>query len=158
MILDEQSIASRLFINPFFPRTEWKDLMGRRFTFGLGPAGYDVRVEFDSKGERQLARLEPGGFLLASTIEQFEIPADIVGVVHDKSSWARRGLAVQNTVLEPGWCGYLTLELSNHSHIPITLYRETPIAQIIFHQLVRPVFRAYGGKYQFQERGPQEAR
>lgn len=158
MILDEQDINARVTITPFHPRTEWFDITGRRFTFGLGPAGYDVRVEFDSKGERQWAYLEPGGFLLASTIEWFSMPNDVLGVVHDKSSWARRGIAVQNTVLEPGWCGYLTLEISNHGNSAITLYRETPIAQIIFHQLTRPVYRAYGGKYQNQERGPQEAR
>lgn len=122
-------------------------------TYGCGPAGYDVRVEFDETGSRDHVLLKQGQFILASTIEYFEMPTDVVGIVHDKSSWARRGLAVQNTVIEPGWHGFLTLELTNHGEQPLTIRREMAIAQIIFH-LVDEEVEAYDGKYQFQERGP----
>ena len=121
------------------------------FTFGLGPAGYDVRV---ANGRTVL----PGQFALTSTLESFIMPDDLLAQVCDKSSWARRGLAVQNTIIEPGWRGYLTLELTNHGHHPIYLRAGTPIAQIIFMQLDQPTDMPYSGKYQDQEPGPQGPR
>jgi len=78
----------------------------------------------------------------------------VVGIVHDKSSLARRGLAAQNTVLEPGWRGFLTLELTNHGTKPIRLEAGQPIAQILFHT-VTGVVEPYSGKYQDQGQGPQ---
>jgi dCTP deaminase len=119
-------------------------------TYGLGPAGYDVRVD-------QNLLLKPGAFALASTVERFKIPNNILATVHDKSTWARRGLAVQTTVIEPGWEGYLTLELSNHSNNSIKLESGSPIAQIIFHMLLEPTEMPYNGKYQGQLAGPQPA-
>lgn len=85
------------------------------------------------------------------------MPKNVVGIVHDKSTWARRGLAVQNTVIEPGWRGFLTLELTNHGSVPIKIERAMPIAQIVFHFTDEETV-GYEGKYQDQERGPQEAR
>lgn len=126
-------------------------------TYGLGPAGYDVRVEFDAEGEIPFIHMEPGEFRLASTVELFHMPLHIIGIVHDKSTWARRGLAVQNTVIEPGWGGHLTLELTNHGTEELKIYRGQAIAQILFHMLTSPT-DGYEGKYQNQERGPVEAR
>lgn len=135
-------------IDPFRRTYEDHGLSG-----GLGPAGYDVSVEFDGHGEVRTVMLKPGEFLLASTVEHFKMPDNILGVVHDKSTLARRGLAVQNTVIEPGWSGYLTLELTNHSNETMWLSRGQPIAQVIFHY-VRNGF-PYSGKYPDQKRGPQ---
>jgi dCTP deaminase len=87
-----------------------------------------------------------------------KLPDDLAGTVRDKSSWARVGLAVQNTFLDPGWSGYLTIELSNHSDVEIRIERNEPIAQIVFELLDQPTELAYSGKYQNQERGPQPAR
>jgi len=153
MILSGNTIRERGIINPFHDRT-----VSAGMTFGVGPAGYDVRVEFDKTGELDIAQIASGGFMLASTIERFTMPNDVIGFVHDKSSWARKGLAVQNTVIEPGWFGYLTLEITNHSHRPLAIERGSPIAQVVFHFIDRPVTDAYNGKYQDQERGPQRAR
>jgi dCTP deaminase len=153
MILSAQSIRKKGLLTPIEDRTEHR---GR--TYGLSACGYDVRVEFDGTGERNWIVLNPGAFTLASTIERFTMPNDIVGIVHDKSSWARQGLAVQNTVIEPGWSGWLTLELTNHSKTPIKIYRGVGIAQVIFHLLDEPTEQEYDGKYQAQERGPQAAR
>ena len=86
------------------------------------------------------------------------MPNDVMGVVHDKSSWARRGLTVQNTVIEPGWRGYLTLELVYHGEGELILCYEDPIAQIVFHRLDEITDQPYTGKYQNQAYGPQEAR
>ena len=155
-ILSGQLIRKLGIINTHYPRTE-VDLGGRKATFGESAAGYDIRVEWDGDGEIKEVVLAPGAFILASSVEEFAMPDDVVGMVHDKSSWARRGLTVQNTVIEPGWNGYLTLELTNHSHLPILLKRKWPIAQIVFHTITGPVI-PYAGKYQHQKRGPQEAK
>jgi dCTP deaminase len=136
-------------LEPFCVRTRHEGV-----TFGLSAAGYDVRVEFDESGSIEEVLLEPGDFILASTIERFHMPTDVVGIVHDKSTWARRGIAVQNTVIEPGWSGFLTLELTNHGIEPVRLIRGMGIAQILFHRLDSPTTIPYEGKYQAQERGP----
>lgn len=62
---------------------------------GVGPAGYDVRID-------QAVTLRPGDFALAATMEHFNMHTDLLAIVHDKSTWVRRGLACQNTVIEPG--------------------------------------------------------
>lgn len=146
MILSAQSIQARFgLITPFHFRS-----VEQGMTFGLGPAGYDVRV-----AERMI--LQPGWFALASTIECFNMPTDLLATVKDKSSWARRGLCVQNTVIEPGWRGHLTLELTNHGVDILELLPGMPIAQIIFQLLDQPTDAPYAGKYQDQKAGPQAA-
>ena len=121
-------------------------------TFGLSPAGYDVRIAQD-------ITLAPGEFVLASTIEAFCMPDNVIGFVHDKSTWARLGIALQNTVIEPGWRGQsLTLEISNHGAEPAHFLKGHPIAQIIFHRLEQPTEQPYRGRYQDQKPGPQGAR
>lgn len=145
MILSANSIKKRNLIYPCVPRTR---IFG--MTYGLSAAGYDVRVAQD-------IILSPDSFELASTMEQFQMDKDVVGIVHDKSTWARRGMAVQNTVIEPGWRGYLTLELTNHSTDIILIREGMPIAQILFHLTDEPT-EGYEGKYQDQEAGAQPAR
>ena len=98
-----------------------------------------------------------GDFTLASTLEHFAMPNDVLGHGADKSTWARRGLAAQNTIIEPGWRGFLTLELTNHGAEVISIKAGTPIAQIIFHRLEASAERPYAGKYQDQENCPVEA-
>ncbi|KWT70741.1 Deoxycytidine triphosphate deaminase (dUMP-forming) [Hyphomicrobium sulfonivorans] len=141
MILSAQSIRVRGIFSPFNDRT-----VAYGMTFGLGPAGYDVRIA-------ETLTLASGQAALASTIEHFDMPDDLLGHVADKSTWARRFLAVQNTIIEPGWKGFLTLELSNHGGEAIEIIAGMPIAQIILHQLDQPTERPYAGKYQDQRRG-----
>jgi len=134
---------------------------------GLSEAGYDVRIKqevhFDVGGsERQVRRVYldgmgcPGNFALASTVEEFQMPPYLVGIVHDKSTWARRGLSVRNTVIEPGWHGFLTLELVYDGNTRLTIPAGAGIAQIIFHELASPA--NYDGKYQNQPDKPVQAR
>jgi len=128
-------------LEPFVERTVQNGM-----SYGLSYAGYDVRI-------RQNITLYPGDFSLASTIEHFHTPNDLVGIVHDKSTWARRGIAVQNTVIEPGWSGFLTLELTNHGREVVLLREGDPICQIVYHKLDMPV-KGYAGKYQNQPDRP----
>lgn len=146
MILPAQHIRFLQPVSPFCERT-----VAHGMTYGVGPAGYDVRIA-------ETVTVKPGVFALASTVERFAIPDFIMGFVHDKSTWARRGLAVQNTVIEPGWGGYLTLELTNHGNAVIELQAGMPIAQIVFHRLEEPTNLPYEGRYQDQQAGPQPAR
>lgn len=147
-VLSAQTIARLGLVEPMIARSRDPHT---GTTYGLSACGYDIRLD-------QEIVLTPGGFRLASAMELFRMPTNVVGVVHDKSTWARRGLAVQNTVIEPGWTGYLTLELTNHSSDVFILESGTPIAQVVFHFLDMDTAFPYDGKYQNQERGPQGAR
>jgi dCTP deaminase len=131
-------------VKPFVERTVHPE---SGMTYGVGPAGYDVRVAEDFY-------LHPGDFRLASTVEHFEIPPDIMAFVKDKSTLARAGLSVFNTVIEPGWRGHLTLELKNQGPSRIHIMAGMPIAQIVFHLLDVRTDAPYEGKYQDQPPRP----
>lgn len=152
-VLSGYMIRDRNIITPFQYKTIGRD----NLSGGMSLAGYDCHVEFDSQGEKDWIYLNPGQFKLASTQEQFTMPSDVMGVVHDKSTWIRKGLAVHNTVIEPGWIGYLTLELKNEGTDTLQIWKGDPICQVVFHQMIGQT-DAYSGKYQGQGRGPQKAR
>ena len=145
MIASMQTLRKLQPVSPFCERTRDYGV-----SYGVGPAGYDVRLDQD-------VILAPGAFKLGSTLEKFNMPRNLLGIVHDKSTWARMGIALQNTVIEPGWMGFLTLEITNHGRETITLPRGCGIAQIIFHFTDAEVEQGYSGKYQDQGRGPQGA-
>jgi dCTP deaminase len=134
-------------LSPF--REKYKDPNGN--SAGLSVCGYDLAIAEDLV-------LFKGEFRLASTVERFHLPHNVAGIIHDKSTWARQGLAVQNTVAEPGWSGHLTLELSNHGPSLLMFPTGTSICQVVFHFLDEPTEAPYSGKYQNQEAGPQKAR
>ena len=118
-------------------------------SYGLAEAGYDIRI-------KQTLILHPfRKFKIASSVEEFDMPFDLVGVVHDKSTWARRGLSVFNTVLEPGWKGFLTLELVYHGWKPLKIMAGSGIAQVLFSRIEQPA--EYKGKYQHQADRPVDA-
>lgn len=117
-------------------------------SYGLSEAGYDIRVKQD------LCFL-PKRFLLASSIEEFQMPDNLVCLIKDKSTWARQGLSVFNTVVEPGWKGFLTLELVYHGDKPLKVEAGSGIAQALFNRISEPV--RYNGKYQNQEDKPVES-
>lgn len=133
---------------------------GEISSYGLSEAGYDIRIKQkihfykDSSGNWWTTISEPDGtitkkrgkFILASTIEQFTMPNYLVGVVHDKSTWARKGLSVLNTVVESSWIGFLTLELVYHGEEELIIPAGSGIAQVLFSQIAVP--HSYNGKYQ----------
>ena len=128
-------------------------------SYGLGEAGYDIRIKQEVRfvpGNDCRVEIngepEYGRFAIASAIELFDMPVDLVGIVHDKSSWARQGLSVFNTVIEPGWKGFLTLELVFHGSKELILPAGCGIAQVIFSSLAHDA--AYEGKYQNQKDDP----
>jgi dCTP deaminase len=171
MILPGQEIQRRKLVEPLVEKYKFQVNDTTSTSGGLSTASYDVALDQDvilgPSGWRsvihkvghffQLCQYHPS-FSLASTVEKFTMPLDVSGIVHDKSTWARLGIAVQNTYIDPGWKGWLTLEISNNGEQVVHIPKNCPIAQIVFHQLLRPAIQGYTGKYQNQERGPQEAR
>ncbi len=134
-------------------------------SWGLSEAGYDIRIKqavrFYRKDGHISARVDgvihgDSRFVLASAIEEFDMPDCLVGIVHDKSTWARRGLSVFNTVIEPGFKGGLTLELVYHGNTELIIPAGSGIAQVLFHKISRPA--RYEGKYQGQSSDPEPAR
>lgn len=142
-------------------------------SYGLGEAGFDIRIKqnivfLPNEPEGPLIRVAhsnggpvssgtygeffKGRFTLASAIEEFDMPADLVGVVHDKSTWARQGLSVFNTVIEPGFKGGLTLELVFHGNKELVIPAGAGIAQVIFTTLAHDA--RYEGKYNGQSTDP----
>src|ERR671923_677382 len=108
--------------------------------------------------------LHPGEFVLGSTLERISLPDDLVARLEGKSSLGRLGLLIHSTAgfIDPGWDGYLTLELSNVANLPITLYPGMKIGQISFFRLTSAAEKPYGSrergsKYQGQ-RGPTPSR
>jgi len=154
MLLSAQSIRARclagaLVIEPFCERTVQCGL-----TYGLGPASYDVRLDQDLL---LAPRWFPGSFRLASIMEYLQIPLDLRARVCDKSSQARSAIGMYNTVVDPGWRGFLTLEIRNDGYWFRFLKRGTPIAMIEFELLDEPTELPYSGKYQDQPPHPVSA-
>ena len=108
--------------------------------------------------------LHPGEFVLGSTLERVRLGDDVVARLEGKSSLGRLGLLIHSTAgfVDPGFDGYLTLELSNVATLPIAIYPEMKIGQISFYQMTTPAEHPYGSKeagskYQGQ-RGPTPSR
>jgi dCTP deaminase len=145
MILSGQTIRSLNIFKPFSERTVHDGM-----SYGLSHAGYDIRL-----GENTL--IHPKGFALAASLEHFEMPNNVLAQVCDKSTWARRGLSLFNTIIEPGWRGFLTLELVNHSDKTLVILGGSPIAQIVCSFIDQVPENTYTGKYQNQGPAPQPA-
>ena len=150
-----------------------KNMMGTKqksngVSWGLSEAGYDIRIKQDIHFKPnpffQMGMdcnvngiiTRNSNFILASAIEEFDMPDCLVGIVHDKSTWARKGLSVFNTVIEPGFKGGLTLELVYHGNTELIIPAGSGIAQVLFHKISRPA--RYEGKYQGQSSDPEPAR
>lgn len=138
---------------------------------GLAEAGYDIRIRQEIEWNPPIynvfgsmaklpdlivdGQIHRGNFTLASAIEEFVMPTSLVGIVHDKSTWARQGLSVFNTVIEPGFFGGLTLELVFHGSKYLYIPAGAGIAQVIFHAVSERA--SYNGKYNGQSTDPTPA-
>lgn len=123
-------------------------------SYGLSSYGYDIRVapefkvftnvhnvvvdpkKFDDRSfvdiDEKECIIPPNSFALARTMEYFRIPRNVLVVCLGKSTYARCGIIVNVTPLEPTWEGYLTLEISNTTPLPAKIYAEEGIAQLLF--------------------------
>ena len=144
-------------------------------SFGLSSYGYDVRVadefkvftnvyntvvdpkEFDPQSfvdiRADVCTIPPNSFALASTVEYFRIPRDVLTICLGKSTYARCGIIVNVTPFEPEWEGHVTIEISNTTPLPAKIYANEGIAQVLFFQSDEPCEVSYkdkSGKYQAQ--------
>ncbi|MFB6230074.1 MAG: dCTP deaminase [Salinibacter sp.] len=146
-------------------------------SYGLSSFGYDMRVAeqfrvftpniynsvVDPKriDERALVEYDvedhilipPNSYVLGRSIEYFRMPADTLGLVLGKSTYARSGIIVNVTPLEPGWEGHVTIEIGNGTPLPAKVYANEGIAQVVFLHGETPEvsYADKEGKYQHQE-------
>ncbi len=146
----KEMVRTNNMISPF----ENKQVRGNKISYGLSSFGYDARVsnEFkiftnvnseiidpknfklnnfiSKKGEECI--IPPNSFVLSSTVEYFRIPNDVMVICLGKSTYARCGIIVNVTPLEPSWEGNVTLEFSNTTPLPAKIYANEGAAQFIF--------------------------
>ena len=145
-------------------------------SYGLSSYGYDVRCasefkvftnihsatvdpkKFDSTSfidvDKEECIIPPNSFALARTIEYFKIPRDILTICLGKSTYARCGIIVNVTPLEPEWEGHVTLEFSNTTSLPAKIYANEGVAQMLFFQsdeVCETSYKDRDGKYQGQK-------
>lgn len=158
-------------ISPFVERKEKKGVI----SYGLSSYGYDARVgnkfkiftnifssvvdpkSFDNKNfidiETDICIVPPNGFALACTVEYFRIPRDVMVLCIGKSTYARCGIVVNITPLEPEWEGHITIEISNTTPLPAKIYANEGICQCLFIKGDSVCTRSYldnNGKYMKQ--------
>jgi len=162
-------------IEPFEPGQVRANDGGKIVSYGTSSYGYDVRCSphfkvftninsafVDPKGfdERSFVNVEsdvciipPNSFALASTVEYLRIPRNVLTICLGKSTYARCGIIVNVTPLEPEWEGHITLEFSNTTTLPAKIYAHEGVAQLIFLESDEECEISYkdrGGKYQGQ--------
>ncbi|MEO0265167.1 MAG: dCTP deaminase [candidate division WOR-3 bacterium] len=168
--IKEMALKHRI-IEPF----EEKLITQNVISYGLSSYGYDIRVadEFrvftevfqtvvDPKNFSPKSFVEirgdhciipPNSFCLARSIEYFRIPRNVIGICLGKSTYARCGIVVNITPLEPEWEGHLTIEISNTTPLPAKIYAGEGIAQVIFiesDEICSVSYKDRKGKYQGQ--------
>jgi len=117
----------------------------------VDPKQFDPRSFVDFKGD--VCIVPPNSFALGRTIEYFKIPRKTIAICVGKSTYARCGIITNVTPLEPGWEGYITLEVSNTTPLPAKIYSGEGIAQILFFESDEECLVSYAdkkGKYQRQ--------
>ena len=144
-------------------------------SYGISSYGYDIRVarefkiftnvntaivdpkQFDDSSfvgfEGDICIIPPNSFALSRTVEKFKIPRSVLSICVGKSTYARCGLIVNVTPLEPEWEGFLTLEISNTTPLPAKIYAGEGIAQLLFFEADEECETSYAdrkGKYQHQ--------
>ncbi|WP_296245449.1 MULTISPECIES: dCTP deaminase [unclassified Psychrobacter] len=165
-------------IEPYEPgQVRFNDAGERLVSYGTSSYGYDVRCapefkvftnvhsvvvdpkNFDEKSFIDIVGDEciipPNSFALARTMEYFRIPRDVLTICLGKSTYARCGIIVNVTPLEPEWEGHVTLEFSNTTNLPARIYAGEGVAQMLFFQsdsddVCETSYKDRGGKYQGQ--------
>ena len=163
-------------IEPFEPEQIRSDGAERLMSFGTSSYGYDIRCasdfkiftninsavvdpkNFDANSfvdiQSDICIIPPNSFALARTVEYFRIPRNVLTICLGKSTYARCGIIVNVTPLEPEWEGHVTLEFSNTTPLPAKIYANEGVAQVIFFESDETCETSYkdrDGKYQGQE-------
>lgn len=118
----------------------------------VDPKGFDPKSFVDFKGD--VCIIPPNSFVLGRSVEYFRIPREVIVICLGKSTYARCGLVVNVTPLEPEWEGHVTIEISNTTPLPAKIYANEGIAQILFlgaEEVCETSYRDKTGKYQAQK-------
>ncbi|MFN3739966.1 MAG: dCTP deaminase [Thermodesulfovibrionales bacterium] len=167
-----KEMAVKGMIEPFSPEQVREGVI----SYGVSSYGYDMRIadefkiftninatvvdpkNFDPKSfvefRGDLCIIPPNSFVLGYSVEYFRIPRDVIVICLGKSTYARCGLIVNVTPLEPEWEGHVTIEISNTTPLPARIYANEGIAQLIFLRGIEPCEVSYAdkaGKYQSQK-------
>ena len=168
-------VESDGMIEPFEPGQVRENAGSRIVSYGTSSYGYDVRCSdefkiftninsvivdpkaFDESSfvnfQGDSCVIPPNSFALARTVEYFRIPRTVLTICLGKSTYARCGIIVNVTPLEPEWEGHVTLEFSNTTPLPARIYANEGVAQMLFMESDEPCETSYkdrGGKYQGQ--------
>lgn len=117
----------------------------------VDPKAFDEKSFIEYKGE--VCIIPPNSFVLAHTIEYFRIPRNVLTICVGKSTYARCGIIVNVTPLEPEWEGHVTLEFSNTTNLPAKIYANEGVAQMLFlesDEICETSYKDRQGKYQGQ--------
>lgn len=169
-------MAQQGMIEPFAPG-QTREVDGQKIiSYGVSSYGYDVRCadefkiftninstivdpkNFDPRGfvdvKGPVCIIPPNSFALARTVEYFRIPRSVLTICLGKSTYARCGIIVNVTPLEPEWEGHVTLEFSNTTPLPARIYANEGVAQMLFlesDEVCETSYKDRGGKYQGQQ-------
>jgi dCTP deaminase len=168
--------AEHGMIEPFEPGQVRQTASGPIVSYGTSSYGYDVRCSnefkiftninsavvdpkaFDETSfvdlDAEVCVIPPNSFALARTVEYFRIPRNVLTICLGKSTYARCGIIVNVTPLEPEWEGHVTLEFSNTTPLPAKIYADEGVAQMLFFESDEACEMSYkdrGGKYQGQQ-------
>lgn len=171
-----QMAENEAMISPFEAGQVRESDQGRIISYGTSSYGYDVRCapefkiftninsaivdpkNFDDDSfvdvQSDVCIIPPNSFALARTVEYFKIPRKVLTVCLGKSTYARCGIIVNVTPLEPEWEGHVTLEFSNTSPLPAKIYANEGVAQMLFFEsdeYCETSYKDRGGKYQGQQ-------
>ncbi len=163
-------------IEPFKEKQVKSNGSGKIISYGTSSYGYDVRCadefkvftninstlvdpkNFDDKSfidiKSDVCTIPPNSFVLARTVEYFRIPRQVLTLCLGKSTYARCGIIVNVTPLEPEWEGHVTLEFSNTTSLPAKIYANEGVAQFIFlesDEVCETSYKDREGKYQGQK-------
>jgi dCTP deaminase len=126
----------------------------------IDPKNFDPLLFLEERG-KGVCIIPPNSFALAASVERFQMPRNVLGIVLGKSTYARCGINVNCTPMEPGWCGHLTVEIANTTPIPAKVYAGEGIAQVLFFESPDECEVSYAdrnGKYQDQPAQPVAAK
>jgi dCTP deaminase len=169
--IKKMAVESKM-IDPFEPG----QVRDGKISYGTSSYGYDMRLSnefkimkkgarvldsklsqdnlFDTVTVNDYIEIPPNSVVLGKTIEYFRIPRDIVTIAFGKSTYARCGIFVNITPFEPEWEGYVTLSIANTTSVPVRVYANEGIAQVLFlgvNEICEISYADRKGKYQAQK-------
>ncbi|HOK56258.1 MAG TPA: dCTP deaminase [bacterium] len=159
-----KKMAQKGMIEPFFPEKIKKGI-----SFGLSSYGYDFTISNEflifkgkiaspkqitendfEKYKGNVCKIPPNSFVLGKSVEYFRIPREVIGICFGKSTYARCGIIINVTPLEPEWEGFITIQIANLTPVEGEVYAGEGIGQVIFlsaDEICEKSYKDHSGKY-----------